>query len=293
MFTLTDTPVKFVALLLFFTFTTVWSLYQLARRQSGLTLVSNLAHLAMSIVMLVMVPGTLWRPFAAAIPLPALVGFFAVFTGWFVFLGIRGLGAAGPARKHGWHALGHAGMFGAMTWHLAGMLVRMQEMMTGGGMTGGMSGGMGHGSGTPAPGMDHDHGMGPGMDHGSGMGQGMDPGSMVTPDALSTPHAMATPAPGMGSAASSGLSPAVVVAIVGIPLMAYLLVAAIGNLKNAISPSPDIADHAGHEAAGHGHYAAGNPRVAALADFAMNFGMFWMSTGLLVPLLPFFSYLAF
>ncbi|WP_425309537.1 hypothetical protein AADG42_12475 [Ammonicoccus fulvus] len=254
MFTLTDTPVKFVALLLFFTFTTVWSLYQLARRQTGATLVSNLAHLAMSVVMFIMVPGTLWRPFVAVIPLPVLVGFFGVCTAWFVFLGVRGLAAAGPARKHGWHALGHAGMFGAMTWHLAGMLVRMQAMMA--------RGGMGHG------GMDHgDHG---GMGHG-----GMEHGS------------------GVDSATMVGVDPAIMVAIVGIPLMAYLLIAAIGNLKNAITPSPDIQDHAGHEAAGHGHYVAGNPRLAALADFAMNFGMFWMSTGLMVPLLPFFSYLAF
>lgn len=265
MFTLTDTPVKFVALLLFFTFTTIWSLYQLARRQTGATLVSNLAHLAMSVVMFIMVPGTLWRPFVAAIPLPALVGFFGVFTAWFVFLGVRGLAAAGPARKHGWHALGHAGMFGAMTWHLAGMMVRMRAMMAGHGMPSGSG--------------PHGAEMGPG----SGMGHG----------GMATPGAMTTPGPGSMAAASAGTSAAMMVAIIGIPFMAYLLIAAIGNLRNAIRPSPDIQDHAGHEAAGHGHYVAGNPRIAALADFAMNFGMFWMSTGLMVPLLPFFSYLAF
>ena len=34
-------------------------------------------------------------------------------------------------------------------------------------------------------------------------------------------------------------------------------------------------------------------RLAASCDFAMNFGMFWMSTGLLVPILPFFTVFAF
>ena len=33
--------------------------------------------------------------------------------------------------------------------------------------------------------------------------------------------------------------------------------------------------------------------VFALAAFAMNFGMFWMSTGIMVPLLPFFALFAF
>jgi hypothetical protein len=34
-------------------------------------------------------------------------------------------------------------------------------------------------------------------------------------------------------------------------------------------------------------------RLEVLAAFAMNFGMFWMSTGLLVPILPFFAVFAF
>lgn len=209
MFTLTDTPVKFVGLLVLFVFSTIWSLYQLSQRQSGPTLMSNLAHLAMSAVMLLMVSSTLWQPLAAIVGVPVLVGFFGACTLWFVILGVRGL-RAGPrrARTHGWHAFGHAGMFGAMTWHLAAML--------------------GHDS----------------------------------------PLAFA---------------------IIGVPFMAYLLLAAIWSLKNAIRPSPDVLDHVGHELAGHGHYAAGSPRIAALADFAMNFGMFWMSTGLLVPLVPFLS----
>ena len=34
-------------------------------------------------------------------------------------------------------------------------------------------------------------------------------------------------------------------------------------------------------------------RLAALAGFAMNFGMFWMSTGLMTPVLPWMTHLAF
>ena len=34
-------------------------------------------------------------------------------------------------------------------------------------------------------------------------------------------------------------------------------------------------------------------RRTGSCDFAMNFGMFWMSTGLLVPILPFFTVFAF
>ena len=66
-----------------------------------------------------------------------------------------------------------------------------------------------------------------------------------------------------------------VFALVGLPFMAYLLVAGALALWRALRPG-----------------AAGR-RLAALSDFAMNFGMFWMSTGLLTPILPFFAALAF
>lgn len=219
MFNLADTPVKFVGLLVLFAFSTIWSLYQLSHRQSGPTLVSNLAHLAMSAVMLLMVSSTLWQPMTAIVGVPALVGLFGACTLWFVILGVRGLSAGGGrARTHGWHALGHAAMFAAMTWHLAAML--------------------GHAAG------GHHH------------------------------------------ATQTG-GESVAVAVIGVPFMAYLLLASIWSLKNVISPGPDVLDHVGHERAGHGQYASGSPRLAALADFAMTFGMFWMSTGLLIPLVPF------
>ena len=208
MFALTDTPVKFIGLVVLFLFSTAWSLFQLSNRQTWPTLVSNIAHLAMSFVMLAMVPGALWQPLASIVGVPVLVGSFGVATVWFVGLGVRGLGTQPRWRQpHGWHAVGHAGMFGAMTGHLAAML--------------------GHGA----------------------IGAGR-------------------------------------IAVIGLPLMAYLAVSALLHLKNAVLPGPDLLDHACHELADHGHYAAGNPRLGALANFAMVFGMFWMSTGLLVPLLP-------
>ena len=67
-----------------------------------------------------------------------------------------------------------------------------------------------------------------------------------------------------------------VFALVGLPFMAYLLVAGALALWRALRPG-----------------GAADRRLAALSDFAMNFGMFWMSTGLLTPILPFFAALAF
>ena len=67
-----------------------------------------------------------------------------------------------------------------------------------------------------------------------------------------------------------------VFALVGLPFMAYLLVAGVLALRRALRPG-----------------AAAGRRLAAMSDFAMNFGMFWMSTGLLTPILPFFAALAF
>ena len=67
-----------------------------------------------------------------------------------------------------------------------------------------------------------------------------------------------------------------VFALVGLPFMTYLLVAGALALWRALRPG-----------------AAAGRRLAALSDFAMNFGMFWMSTGLLTPILPFFAALAF
>ncbi|WP_176451711.1 DUF5134 domain-containing protein [Enemella dayhoffiae] len=256
MFSLTDTPVKFVGLLVLFAFTTAWSLYQLARRQSGMTLVSNLLHLVMSLVMLCMVPRSLWKPVSSVIPGSAFAVFFGLVTLWFVGLGVRTLGRREPSlRRHAWHAFGHGGMFGAMAWHLSAMAA-MAWAMSPRGMSGGEHAG-----------------------HGGHAGH--------------APTGHLTQQPGMGGTNGDPAQVMWVAAVIGIPFMTYLLAASVLAIKNAIRPGADIADHAGHRAAGHGHYEVGNPRLGALAEFAMVFGMFWMSTGLMVALLPFFKALSF
>lgn len=86
-------------------------------------------------------------------------------------------------------------------------------------------------------------------------------------------------------------------ALVGLPFMAHLLVASALALRRALRPGGAVDAHApaAQRARGcHGGRAgAVGRRLAALSDFAMNFGMFWMSTGLLTPILPFFAALAF
>lgn len=62
-------------------------------------------------------------------------------------------------------------------------------------------------------------------------------------------------------------------ALIGLPLMAYLLYASVQAITLALKEP--------------------SRRIEALSDFAMNFGMFWMSTGLMTPILPFFKFLAF
>ena len=140
MFTLADTPVKFVALLALFAWCTVWCTYELTRRQDARQRISNAAHLAMAVVMLLMVARPTWAALTALVPTSALVATFAVGTAWFGWLAVDGFRAAD--RRAGLHFCGHAAMFGAMTWHLAAMAVKAQHT------TGhhGMSDGMGHGA---------------------------------------------------------------------------------------------------------------------------------------------------
>ena len=84
--------------------------------------------------------------------------------------------------------------------------------------------------------------------------------------------------------------------------MAYLLIAGALALWRALRPGGAVNtdESAAHAPAAHGDCGcrdgrsdAVGHRLAALSDFAMNFGMFWMSTGLLTPILPFFAALAF
>ncbi len=153
------------------------------------------------------------------------------------------------------HHLGHAVMFAAMAWHLLAMTVAM-----------------------------------------SGMAAMEDTGAMA--------HG------GDGSTASTMDPGRVAVAIIGLPLMAWLAYAAIRHLIRVVRAEPvhqhppapvavPVGAHVRH------HVDAADPstadpddarrdppagaRAEALAGFAMNGGMFWMSAGLLAPVLPFMA----
>ena len=255
MFTLADTPAKFVVLLALFAWCTVWCTYELTRRQDARQRISNAAHLAMAVVMLLMVARPTWAALTALVPTSALVAAFAVGTAWFGWLAVDGFRAAD--RRAGLHFCGHAAMFAAMTWHLAAMAVKAQHT-------------------TGHPGMSH-HGMSDGMGHGA-TGHGAQPGTTMW-----------------------------VFALIGLPLMTYLLAASVTAIRELTRPrvaeleratagaGPAVLAPAGPERGCHEVRAVGSTahRLAASCDFAMNFGMFWMSTGLLVPLLPFFTVFAF
>ena len=246
MFTLADTPAKFVVLLALFAWCTVWCTYELTRRQDARQRISNAAHLAMAVVMLLMVARPTWAALTALVPTSALVAAFAVGTAWFGWLAVDGFRAAD--RRAGLHFCGHAAMFAAMTWHLAAMAVKAQHTT-------------GH------------HGMG----HGA-TGHGAQPGTTMW-----------------------------VFALIGVPLMTYLLAASVTAIRELVRPrvaeleeattgaGRAVLTPAGPERGCHEVRAVGSTahRLAASCDFAMNFGMFWMSTGLLVPILPFFTVFAF
>lgn len=263
MFTFEATPVMFVGLLVLFGWCTVWSVRELTRPQDSGQRVSAMLHLVMSVVMLLMVAGPTWRTLTAFVPLPLLVGMFAVATGWFVRRAV--IAGRTPDRDGLLHFLGHSAMFAAMTWHLAAMAVMSANLMPGGGDQG-----HGHPGG-------HEHGGG--MELGDWMSEASGPGGVLWWFAL-----------------------------IGLPLMAYLLVASLRAVWSAVGPVPEQAADAGDCDCGDGRAHHATPRahgchevrpvgsmtfrLAALSDFAMNGGMFWMSVGLMAPLLPFLASLA-
>lgn len=212
MFTLTDMPVKFVGLLVLFTFTTLYEFYRTGTTKGAVERTSAAWHLLMSVIMLLMVPRSWWKPFEAVVPLPVSIGLMALGALWFVWR------ATQAKEDHRLHSVGCALMFAAMTWHLTAMMIKMSAMK---------AAMKGHG---------HGHGHGAAMATGAG-------------------------------------TPVWWLAVVGLPLMAWLLFASVRATATAVRRPDD--------------------RLAAVNDFAMNFGMFWMSTGLLVPILPFFKHLAF
>ncbi|MFT3876105.1 MAG: DUF5134 domain-containing protein [Propioniciclava sp.] len=253
MFSFDATPVKFIGLLVLFVWCTGWSVYELTRPQGVRQRVSNGLHLGMAVVMLLMVARPTWTTLTSVVPTGVWAGVFALATGWFAWLTVDAFRACD---KHGrLHFAGHATMFAAMTWHLAAMAS----------MAAGMSGAMNSAS-------HHDMG--------------------------SHAHSAATMADWMTAQAQPG---GVLwwFALIGIPLMTYLLAASFVAAKRALAPDPartvvrvggPSRDHQCHEERAQ---TSATARLAAASDFAMNFGMFWMSTGLLVPILPFFALLAF
>ena len=298
MFSFADTPVKFVVLLLLFLGCTLWSGYELTRPQDVRQRISNVLHLVMAVVMLLMVAPVTWDLLVMVVPTFGLAAVFAASVLWFGWLAVAA-GRAGD-RSGLLHFTGHAAMFAAMTWHLSAMGV-MEAAMAQGMGSGGMDG-MGEGSG-----------MGP-MDMGSWMKAQSMPGGTLWVFALVGLPFMAY------LLASSLRSLALAIRVAGeapaMPMAASGTACACGPDCDC---GPECSCQSGHAASGGGEPAAVSGavmlaeapvatthschevrpvgsvkfRLEQLSAFAMNFGMFWMSTGLLVPILPFFAALAF
>jgi hypothetical protein len=268
MFMFAQMPVRFVSLLLLFAFCTLWSSYELTRRQDARQRVSNALHLVMAVVMLLMVAPMTWMALIAIVPTFVLAGVFALCSAWFIWLAIEALRSSD--RSGGLHFFGHAAMFAAMTWHLWAMAVMQRARM-----------------------------QGLGADW---MAEQRMPGGVLW-----------------------------VFALVGLPFMTYLLISSLRSLWQAVQPrsaiaeaeaedeaecdcepdaivrepvlvgsggaaparlavAPAVSTHSCHEVRPVGSV---KYRLEAVSSFAMNFGMFWMSTGLLVPILPFFVIFVF
>jgi hypothetical protein len=68
------------------------------------------------------------------------------------------------------------------------------------------------------------------------------------------------------------------------------LVGSGGAAPVRLAVAPAVSTHSCHEVRPVG---TAKYRLEVVSAFAMNFGMFWMSTGLLVAILPFFALFAF
>ena len=236
MFTFDQTPVKYVGLLVLLTWCTLWCARELARSRGARQRICDALHLLMAVVMLAMVPKPVWMALTGAIPVPVVVAAFAAATLWFVWLTA---GAPGRSARPD-DAADHA---------CAG----------------------------------HAHAGHAGRAHAGHAGHIAMFAAMTWHLTAMAVKASARAELGMGLAMREWMEQAGrpgrvlwVFALVGLPFMAYLLVAGVLALRRALRPG-----------------AAAGRRLAAMSDFAMNFGMFWMSTGLLTPILPFFAALAF
>jgi hypothetical protein len=285
MFALADTPVKFVGLLILFAGCSLWSIYELTRPQDVRQRISNALHLVMAVVMLLMVAPMTWKGLVAVVPTFALVGVFALSTAWFVWLAVDAL--RGSDRRGWLHFLGHSAMFGAMTWHLSAMAVMQAAMSTGMGMD--------MGSGT---------GMG-GMDMGQWMAAQSKPGGTLWIFALvgvpfmayllisslrSLWHAAQPRSAVAETSCTCGPECSCSVNHADAALREPDLVGSGGAAPVRLAVAPVVSTHSCHEVRPVG---TAKYRLEHISAFAMNFGMFWMSTGLLVAILPFFALFAF
>lgn len=290
MFSFADTPLKFVGLLVLFACCTAWCSYELTRPQDVRQRISNSLHLAMAVVMLLMVAPVAWTLLTAVVPTFGLVAVFALSTAWFAWLAVDA--GRESDRRGALHFAGHAAMFGAMTWHLSAMGVMAAAMTSG-------MGGMDMGSG------------GTGM---GGMAALSAPGGALWVFALvgvpfmayllgSSLWSLWQAAQPADLAAATGVCPCGPDCDCGPDCACYAdhaqqaahepeLVAAGARVVpiSSLLQTSVVSTHTCHEMRPVG---TTKFRLASAAGFAMNFGMFWMSTGLLVPILPFFAALAF
>ena len=289
MFTFAATPVKFAGLLILFAWCTIWCVYELTRPQDAKRRVSNALHLVMAVVMLLMVMRPVWSAFVMVFPMPLVVTVFALATLWFVGLTISAY--RGAERSLFPHYAGHTAMFAAMVWHLAAMAVKRPHM-------------------TPSTGHDMGPSMGPDM--AAWMAAESMPGGILWVFALIgvpfmtyllaasvldlrralRPRAVVNDACACGTGCTCGPECACGPAHLQVEQVTReLAMASAGPAASAAAitgPTPAAAGC-------HEERPVGSPayRLSALSDFAMNFGMFWMSTGLMTALLPFFSVFAF
>jgi hypothetical protein len=291
MFSYADTPVKFVGLLLLFVWCTAWCGYELTRPQDVRQRVSNVLHLAMAVVMLLMVAPATWKMLTTVVPTLGLAAVFALAAGWFCWLAVASRRASGG---RGWlHFAGHATMFAAMTWHLSAMGAMAAAMSHGGGGGSGMDMGAG---GMGADGMADP--SAPGRTMWLFALVGLPLMAYLLASSLRSLWQAARPVDPTVAAASCPCGPG---CDCGPECSCYAtharaasrepeLVAAGSAAPPVRLEAPVVSTRTCHEVRPVGSRTF---RLESLAGFAMNFGMFWMSTGLLVPILPFFAALAF
>lgn len=278
MFAFADAPVKVVALLVMFAFCTIWSTVELTRARSAVHRVNAVLHLVMSVVMLLMVVPATWMPLRSLVTLPGLVAIFALSTAWFVYRAVV------STPRHRLHAWGHAAMFGAMTWHVTGMFVRHQAMASMGDMhsSESMAGPSPAAIGIAVVGIPFmvyllvsgladlwksvSPGQGPEAGH---------PEHSSTPDNADADDLA-------GHSAGSGA--------VGVDTLNVVEVVAAAD---AADPTGDLHTHADEACAPEHTTGSRSSRLAALSAAAMNLGMFWMSTGLMLPIAHWLDVLTF